>query len=69
MSPKPIDGRPGSGMPVATSPTTATPFAGRSSRLDRTIPTMSATSAPGMRGAMRLRARMPTSEPIPSAVV
>ena len=47
----------GSGIPVATSPTTATPLAGRSSTVDRTIPTTSATSAPGILGRDALAGR------------
>ena len=45
----------GRGTPVVISPTTSTPWADRSSAVERTMPTMSATSAPGTRGARRLR--------------
>ncbi len=59
----------GSGKPVAISPTISTPLADRSSTVERTMPTISAMSAPGTRGAMRLRSRMPTREPMPRMAV
>ncbi len=69
MSPSGIFGMLGTGIPVVTSPTTATPRAGRSSSVESPIPTTSATRAPGIRGAIRLRMRMPRTVPTPRAVV
>ena len=68
-SPSGSRGMLGSGTPVWISPTTATPRADRSSAVERTMPTMSAMSGPGMRGAIRLRSRIPTSEPTPRIAV
>ena len=66
MSPNGIRGRLGSGMPVGdlADDGDALARAGRAGST-ATIPTTSAMRAPGMRGAMRLRTRMPTSEPMP----
>ena len=69
MSPNGILGMLGIGIPVVTSPTTATPLAGRSSAVDSPMPTTSATRAPGMRGAIRLRTMIPMTVAMPSAAV
>ena len=59
----------GSGTPVSISPTTATPWADRSRAAERRMPTTSATSAPGIRGATRLRITIPTRDPTPRMAV
>ncbi len=69
MSPNGMLGMPGSGIPVETWPTTATPFASRSNAYDNAIPVTSATSAPGIGRAKRLIRKIPTMQPIPSAAV
>ena len=56
-------------MPVVTSPTTATPLAGRSNAVDSTIPMTSATRAPGILGTRRRRMRIPIPLAMPRVAV
>ena len=62
-------GKVGTGKPWGSTPITETPCAARSSTIESTIATTTATRMPGVRGESRLRPRMMArlSRPIPSA--